>query len=124
MDKYWVYMVVLDLIPPFIMIILGKLMKKASKSMRTKIAFRTKMSKKNRNTWRYAHNFCGNFLFNMGGVLMVMALNILILVAERDNLSIGIIAKTMCLLESVAIAIPFAATELALKIKFDSNGNG
>lgn len=124
MDKFWFSMLVLDLIPPAIMIILGRLMKKAAKSMRTKLAFRTKMAKKNRNTWKYAHNFCGNFLFNMGGVLMVFSVYILLLVSEKENLSIGIIGKTMCLLQSVSILIPFGLTEIALRIKFDSNGNG
>lgn len=124
MNRYWFAMLILDLIVPVIMIIIGRFLKKASRSMRNKFAYRSKMAKKNRNTWKYAQNFCGNFLLNMGGILTVVSIYILLLIYERENFDVGIICKTMFLLQAVSIMIPFAMTELALRIKFDSNGNG
>ena len=124
MDRYWFSMLVLDLIVPFIMIAIGTRLKKSAKSMRSKIAYRSKMTKKNRNTWKYAQNFCGNFLLNMGGIFIIVAGYVMLLIAERTYTDIGIIAKTICLAQSVSILVPFALTELALRIKFDSNGNG
>ena len=124
MSGYWFSMLGLDLIAPIVMIIIGRILKKSGRSMRSKLAFRTKMAKKNRNTWKYAHNFCGNFLLNMGGILIISSLYMLLLICEKDPSDIAVIAKTTCLLQSVSILIPFGFTELALRIKFDSNGNG
>lgn len=124
MNKFWTSMLVLDLIAPAIMIIIGRAIKKSSRKMKSKFAYRSKMAKKNRNTWKYAQNFCGNFLINMGAIFMIVAVFIMLIICERENTAIGIVGKTICLLQSVSILIPFGSTELALRIKFDSNGNG
>lgn len=124
MDGYWFSMLGLDLIAPIVMIFIGNLLKKSARSMRSKFAYRSKMARKNHSTWKYAQNFCGKFLLNMGGIYIIMAIFILLIMCGKETFNMGIIAKTICLLQSVSILIPFGMTELALRIKFDSNGNG
>ncbi len=57
---YWAYMLVMVLIMPVIMIVLGALfLHKPPKNINMFFGYRTPMSVKNIDTWRFAHRVMG-----------------------------------------------------------------
>ena len=59
---YWIFMLLVDLLIPLIMIFTGKAFcEKAPKEINMLFGYRTTMSTKNMDTWRFAHEACGRF---------------------------------------------------------------
>ena len=53
-------MLIMDLLLPFTMIGFGRyFMKKAPKEINSVFGYRTSMSMKNKDTWEFAHKYCG-----------------------------------------------------------------
>ena len=58
---FWIFMLIMDLLLPFTMIGFGRyFMKKAPKEINSVFGYRTSMSMKNKDTWKFAHKYCGN----------------------------------------------------------------
>ena len=58
---FWIFMLIMDLLLPFTMIGFGRyFMKKAPKEINSVFGYRTSMSMKNKDTWEFAHKYCGN----------------------------------------------------------------
>ena len=63
----WMFitMSICNLLIPLIMLLGGYLMyKKPPKEINNVVGYRTKMSKKNKDTWEFAHNYCGRLWLN------------------------------------------------------------
>ena len=57
---FWIFMLIMDLLLPFTMIGFGRyFMKKAPKEINSVFGYRTSMSMKNKDTWEFAHKYCG-----------------------------------------------------------------
>ncbi|MBO5057040.1 MAG: SdpI family protein [Lachnospiraceae bacterium] len=57
---FWWFMFVCDLLIPVFMIICGRMMwKNSPKSINGIIGYRTTRSMQNKDTWRFAHDYCG-----------------------------------------------------------------
>ena len=57
--KFWIFMLIMDLLLPFTMIGFGRyFMKKAPKEINSVFGYRTSMSMKNKDTWEFAHKYC------------------------------------------------------------------
>ena len=60
---FWIFMLIMDLLLPFTMIGFGRyFMKKAPKEINSVFGYRTSMSMKNKDTWEFAHKYCGKKL--------------------------------------------------------------
>ena len=60
---FWIFMLIMDLLLPFTMIGFGRyFMKKAPKEINSVFGYRTSMSMKNKDTWEFAHKYCGKVL--------------------------------------------------------------
>lgn len=58
---FWIFMLVMNLLIPISMIGFGKLfMKTTPKEINGLFGYRTSMSMKNKDTWIFAHHYCGN----------------------------------------------------------------
>ena len=54
---FWLFMIMIDLITPFTMVVFGKMfMRKAPKDINYVFDYRTKRSMKSRETWAFAAN--------------------------------------------------------------------
>ena len=57
---FGIFMLIMDLLLPFTMIGFGRyFMKKAPKEINSVFGYRTSMSMKNKDTWEFAHKYCG-----------------------------------------------------------------
>ena len=109
------------LILSLFMIVCGFYFKKGGpKKIRFWIGYRTKMSMKNKETWVFAHKYCGKFLVPVYSVLLILSIGATILV-ERGAASVEIFGN-LGVAFLLAIVTSVILTEIALKNKFDKNG--
>ena len=57
---FWIFMLIMVLLIPLMMIGFGRLfLKKAPGTINAAFGYRTSMSMKNKDTWEFAHRYCG-----------------------------------------------------------------
>ena len=68
---FWIFMLIMDLLLPFTMIGFGRYFtKKAPKEINSVFGYRTSMSMKNKDTWEFAHKYCGKVWYVCGMVML------------------------------------------------------
>ena len=121
----WMFitMSICNLLIPLIMLLGGYLMyKKPPKEINSVVGYRTKMSKKNKDTWEFAHNYCGRLWLKIGIVLFVLTFIVQIPFVHASDNAIGnmtLIVETAQIVVLLGSIIP---VEQALKKSFDENG--
>lgn len=123
MSGFWLYMFVITLLIPLMMIFLGKsFIDHPPKNINSFFGYRTALSKKNQDTWRFAHKHCGTIWMRSGMCLLPVVLFFMLParsfpmeeVAVRAVLTAGVEVLTL-----VGSCIP---TQIALKRTFDAQG--
>lgn len=122
--KFWIGMLVLDLLIPFTMIGFGLLFTKyIPKKINLVFGYRTAMSTKNKDTWDFAHKYFGKIWFVGGLVLLqVTAVAMLCLIESSRNL-VEKVGCAICIAQLVFMIGTIIPTELALHRTFDKDGN-
>ena len=124
--KFWIFMLVMNLLIPITMISFGhSFEKKPPKIERSKFAFgyRTIMSMKNADTWEYAHRIFGKLWFRFGIVLGLISIIPLFFVIGKDKDTIGFAGLIISYVQMAVMLIPVIPTEISLRKRFDKNGN-
>ena len=119
-------MLVMNLLTPLVMIIYGRVFeKKPPKIARSKFAFgyRTVMSMRDEETWEYAHRFFGKLWFGLGIAVGLISIIVLFFFIGKDKDTVGFAGMIICYVQLVAMLLPVIPTELALRRRFDKNGN-
>lgn len=120
---FWIFMLCMDLIIPFTMIGFGKLfLNYAPKEINNAFGYRTTMSMKNKDTWEFAHLFCGKLWFRCGLILLPISIIPLIFVLNQNDNTIGTVSGIICVIQLVLLVGSIFPTEAALKKMFDENG--
>ena len=110
-----------SLLLPLIMIVIGFMMKSGWPKKPNWIAgHRTSMSKKNKETWDYAHKYGGTFDVLFGFISIIPSALVGINVAQG---SLQIWALTALIVAQLFVVIlGIILTEIALRKEFDKNG--
>lgn len=120
----WFLMLGCNLLLPAIMLIAGKLfMKNPPKNINWIIGYRTAMSMKNEDTWKFAHAIAGKFWWKWGWITLVAAVVPMLFVLgkpEEVTAAVGLVLMCVLLIPIIAV-IPH--TEKALRNTFDQDGN-
>ena len=120
---FWIFMLLMDLLVPLTMVGFGRLfLTKAPKTINAIFSYRTAMSTKNKDTWEFAHKFCGKLWFKWGLVLLPISIIPLIFVIHRSINTIGIVGGIVCAVQLVPLIGSIFSTEAALKKTFDTKG--
>ena len=123
MIGFWIFMVITDLLIPFIMIGLGKtFMNQPPQKINYLFGYRTAMSMKNRDTWEFAHKYCGRLWFKLGLVLLPVSVLPLLLVFGKDDTIVGMVGKIVCCVQIIPLVVSAIFTENALRKEFDKTG--
>lgn len=121
---FWIFMLVMDLLIPFTLIGFGKyFLKTAPKKINTIFGYRTTMSMKNKDTWEFAHKYCGKIWYISGLVMFPASLIIMLTILGKTENVIGTIGGFVCFVQLIALIGTIIPTERALKKNFDKNGN-
>lgn len=120
---FFITMFICNLLMPLIMLIAGYCMyKKPPKEINGWVGYRTNMSKKNKDTWTFAHDYCGKLWIKLGLILLLPTIIVQIPFVHCSDDTIGIVA---CIVEGVQLIVLLASiipVEKALKNTFDENG--
>lgn len=120
---FFIAMFVCNLVMPFIMLIGGYCMyKRPPKDINGLVGYRTAMSKKNRDTWAFAHDYCGRLWIKLGLILLIPTIIVQIPFAHSGVDTIGILTIIVDTIQLVVLIGSIVSVEKALKRTFDKNG--
>lgn len=121
--EFWIFMLIMDLFLPFTMVGLGIFfMKKAPNKINAVFGYRTSMSMKNRDTWEFAHKYCGKIWYVCGMVMLPITIILMLLVIGKNIDCIGIAGGIICGVQLILLIGTIFPTETALRKHFDKNG--
>lgn len=120
---FWVFMLVMDLMIPFMMIIFGKyFLKNAPKEINAVFGYRTAMSMKNNATWEFAHKYCGKLWYRWGLAMLPISVAAMLPVVGKSAGITGSVGGIICVIQTVFLVGSVFPTEKALKDNFDRDG--
>lgn len=120
---FWIFMLFMDILIPVTMIGLGKMfINRAPKEINMAFGYRTDMSMKNRDTWEFAHKYCGKIWYICGWVLLPLAIIPMLFVIGQNEDTVGTLGGIICVIQLIPLIGSIIPTERALKKTFDKNG--
>lgn len=120
---FYILMFICNLLIPIVMLICGFFMfKYPPKEINGIIGYRTTMSRKNKDTWKFAHDYCGRLWFKIGLVLLIPTIIIQIPFAYSSENTIGYMTLFVEGIQLVTLLGSIVFVERALKKTFDENG--
>ncbi len=120
---FWIFMLLCDLLMPSVMIAFGRIfLKHPPKNINSFYGYRTSRSMKNRDTWDFAHRYCGRLWFRCGLILLPLSVIPLLFVLRADVDTVGTVGMVVCLLQLLPLILSIIPTERALKRTFDRYG--
>ena len=85
--------------------------------------YRTAMSMKNKDTWVFAHTYCGKLWYVSGLTLLPISSLVMFTVIGKTENTIGIVGAALCFAQLILLVGAIIPTERALRKNFDRNGN-
>ncbi len=120
---FWIFMLIMVLLIPLMMIGFGRLfLKKAPGSINVVFGYRTSMSMKNKDTWEFAHKYCGRLWFYGGLVLLPLSVIPLLFVFHKGSDVVGNVGAVIEFIQLVPLIGSIIPTEMALRKNFDRDG--
>ena len=120
---FWIFMLLMDLIIPLTMIGFGRyFIKKTSKEINALFGYRTCMSMKNKDTWEFAHKYCGKIWYACGLIILPITVIFMLLVIGKGNDYVGTAGGIICGIQLIPLIGSVFPTEITLKRIFDHNG--
>ena len=120
---FWLFMLTMDLLIPFTMIGFGRyFLKKVPKEINMVFGYRTAMSMKNKETWEFAHKYCGKIWYACGWIMLPVTVVFLLLTIGKSEDYVGMVGGVICIVQLIPLIGSIFQTEIALKKNFDKNG--
>ena len=114
---------IMTMLIPLIMVVCGWLfMHGIPKDRNSLFGYRTGMSVKNDDTWRFAHEYCGRLWLIIGLVLFAVTTVFMVLSMNMDPERVAFISGILMMIYVVPLLATVAATESAMKKTFDTRG--
>lgn len=121
---FWIFMLVMDLLIPFTMIVFGKIfLKRHPEKINAVFGYRTAMSMKNKDTWAFAHNYCGKIWYICGLILLPVSIIVMVTVIGKSDDTVGTVGGILSGIQMIPLIGSIIPTERALRKTFDKNGN-
>ncbi|MGN0341171.1 MAG: SdpI family protein [Roseburia sp.] len=121
---FWISMFLCNLLIPLLMIISGYLMyKHTPKKINGVYGYRTTRSMKNMDTWKFAHDYCGQIWMKAGIILLIPTIVIQLPFIHSSDGVIGVMTLLIMTVQLVVLILPVYFVEKALKENFDEAGN-
>lgn len=119
-----IFIFVINLMIPVTMLFFGIVFRKhGPKNINGIYGYRTSMSMKNKETWEFAHQYCGRLWIKLGLVMLIITSIASGLVFMFDDNVWGIIETVLVTAQTIILIASIFPVESALKKNFDKNGN-
>ena len=123
MIVFWLFMLAVDWIIPWVMILFGQLfLRQPPKNINRVFGYRTTMSMKNQDTWAFAHRQCGKVWFRLGILLLPLSALALLPFLQRSAQVMGTAGGIICFVQLLVMVCSTIPVELALRATFDASG--
>lgn len=120
---FWWFMFVCNMLYSVAMIIGGWFMwKHWPKEINGIIGYRSKRSKLNKETWRFAHENCGKRWWRIGWIMLVLTILVQIPFYGKSDNVVGNVGLVICIVECTILILSILPTEKALKMNFTDEG--
>ena len=123
----WVALLIGGLLIPLSMIGFGRLFIKIAVSSEINMFFgyRTPMSTKNKETWAFAHLYCGRLWWRVGLVMLPLTIVVMVILLffRRNENIVEILGAAAIGVQTLFLILPIIPTEIALRKNFDKQGN-
>lgn len=117
-------MLIVVLLIPLIMVGIGAFFtKRVPAKINFVFGYRTRMSMKNRDTWVFAHKHSGKLWRNIGLIMLPFSAGAMAFVMGTEVVDVNIFGCILVLVQVIVLIGSIIPTELALKKKFDNQGN-
>lgn len=121
---YFIFIFVCNLVIPVSMLIFGSLFKKnVPREINWIFGYRTAMSMKNQETWRFAHNYCGRIWTKAGAILLAVSAAVSACSFAFGKDVADAASVILCGVQIVFLIGSIFPTEKALRRNFDKDGN-
>lgn len=108
-----------NLLIPITMLLIGRSFEKsAPKEINGLYGYRTTRSMKNKDTWQFAHAYCGKLWRWIGKVLLPISIVVSLFSIGMDEDGVGTIGGILCMVQVVCMVGSIFPVERALKKKF------
>lgn len=116
---FWIFMLIIDMMLPLMMIAFGKLfLKYPPKEINAVFGYRTSRSMKNKETWEFAHRYCGKLWYRCGWVMLLVSVAALLPVMGKEEGVTGTVGGIICAAQVLVLIGSIYPVEKALKKKF------
>jgi len=120
---FWLFMLVMDLLVPVAMVGFGTIfVKNPPGRINHLYGYRTARSMKNRETWEFAHAYCGKLWSRAGWPMLVMTVLAMLPVKSNGVNAISMWSIILLSLQFVVLIGTLILVERALKREFDEFG--
>lgn len=120
---FWIFMLIVDMLIPLTMLGFGKIfLNNSPGEINAVFGYRTSMSMKNRDTWEFAHKYCGKLWYRAGLILLPVSAVVIFCVREKSESVVGMVGGIVCAVQLVFLIGTIYPTEKALRQNFDRDG--
>lgn len=123
MNEINITVFIMNMLLPMVMIIFGLIfLKKAPKTINNYYGYRTIKSKRNIDTWNFAHHYFGNIWFKLGVLSMLVSFIVMILLYNKADNIVAFYSVILTFIHLVFMVTPIYFTEKKLGQTFDKEG--
>ncbi len=116
---FWWFMLCCDILIPITMIVCGRMMwKHCPKNINGLMGYRTSRSMKNMDTWKFAHEYCGQLWWKIGWITLIPSIIVHIPFYGTDVNTIGVVSGILVTIQVIVLIASIFPTEIALKRNF------
>lgn len=120
---FWWFIFICDCLIPVTMILCGRMMwKHCPKQINGIVGYRTKMSMKNMDTWKFAHDHAGKLWWKVGWGLLIPTLLLHIPFYGVGENTMGFLSMCVIVIQLSFLIASIFPTERALKNSFNEDG--
>lgn len=119
-----IFIFVSNLIIPIMMLFFGIIFKnQGPKKINGIYGYRTSMSMKNKETWDFAHRYCGKLWIKLGLITLFLSIIISLIILNFDEEIQGVVVATIVTIQTIILVASIFPVEKELKKNFDKDGN-
>lgn len=121
--KFWIFMLICNLLIPVCMIIIGEIfVKNPPKNINGVYGYRTERSMRSGDAWSFAQRYCGKLWRRIGAVMLPLSVLAMLPLMGKDTDAVGLWGGILGGIQAVVLIAANFPVERALRKNFDENG--
>ena len=120
---FWIFMLICCLLVPCTLLIIGHIFKNnPPKTISNLYGYRTPMSKKNMDTWTFAHTYCGALWIKTGRIMLPLSVVCMLPFLKASTTVVSAAGSILTCVQTAILLLSTLSVERTLKKTFDADG--